>query len=334
MSLSLTDQGELLTALHARDGSRPFDVFLDRFRRRMGARCAMIVRQRGAEGVIARHVVAQRGMVVAPPDSALLLAMRPGRSYPLDELWPQVTGGGRAIRSASAGGNQWLVALDSPGGFNATDSALMTSLSPHVAIACQNLAQLDDARDALTATETGAVPAWVVAWSLRDRLGRAVAGDGGPAPRGQAALAERLANGAAMAIGDDVLALPPPIDHGGDAVALMLSRIPARPIDRAAAFAAEHGTSRSEAATGDRVGGRRYTQRSGGGDGHHRRNRASLFQAALRDHRCQGGRPIWCGWYSPGWRPWPSPVPGTLAAAPRSYGPVATKPVLRKSGLP
>jgi len=244
MTLGRIDGGELLTALYAVGTDAPFALFLERFRRRVGGALAALVEHRGRGGWTIRFAADRDVAAALPLDRTALTVMRPGRVYDLAEV-DSMAGAGRLVRSGSAAGDQWLAAFGGGRGFSAADSVLMADLSPHVAIACDTLARLDDAREEAAAAGA-ALARGGIGWALLDIGGGRVAGAAPPAsPRDRATLADAVAGGAPLAVGGEAVAVPPPADTG--AAALALFRTPTQPINRARAFAAAHGLSLPEA---------------------------------------------------------------------------------------
>ena len=248
--LARVDCDELLIALHAPDGDAPFDAFLDRLRRRLGAREAMLERRRPDGSWATRHAAGAGGGAgaAARPDRAQLLDLRPGRVYGLAEIGLTAPGDGRVLRLVNRAGDQWLAAIDRPGGFVAADGALLSSLAPHVALACENRVRAELLHERLAAAEAALARAGV-GWALIDAAGERVSGHAVPASPGQrAALAAAIIAGAEPgAIGQTVAVAPPLSDSGSAAAALALFRTSPVPLDRARIFAVSHGVPLAQA---------------------------------------------------------------------------------------
>lgn len=246
MALTHVDQSELLTALYAPAAGEGdlFRLFLHRLCRRTGARGAGIVERRGLRWQT--HAVGTRPAI----DRDALMSVRPDRVYRAGDvggdLDTDAAVDARLIRSHAAAADRWLIVTDSASGFDAADSALLSALAPHVAIAGEAYARCETLRHDLAAARAALGRAGV-AWALLDAAGEIVAGDVSATPHDRATLARRISGGASAAVVDGTLGLPPPDDGPSHAAALALARIEAVPIDRVATFRALTGASVSEA---------------------------------------------------------------------------------------
>ena len=245
--LARVDRDELLTALHAPDADAPFTAFLDRLRRRLGAREAVLEARRPDGTWLTRRVAAAVAEAAPRPDRARLLDLRPGRVYGFDEIGVATPGDGRILRLSNTAGDQWLAAIDRPDGFAAADGALLSGLAPHVALACENRARVEQLSERLGGAEAALARAGV-GWALLDANGERVSGHAVPAaPSRRAALAAAIASGDAVTVAGETIAVAPPRTDGGSAAALALFRTSPVPIDRARVFAATYRVPLAEA---------------------------------------------------------------------------------------
>lgn len=246
MVVSRVDQAELLTVLHSGDGTSPFAIFLDRLRRRTGAGGTMLAERRGGGEWSAWRALAPGSEAPAGLTRDVLTTLRPGRVYAFEEI-DLADEAGRVVRSTGVSGDRWLVAHGGLG-LSAADSALLSGLAPHVAIACDNRAKVDGVRVELAAAQA-ALARCGVAWALLDGAGRPVAGAALPvSARDRATLAAAMARGAQVGIAGDAIGLrAPATDGSGDDGTLLLARVATHPIDRARVFAATHRVAASEA---------------------------------------------------------------------------------------
>jgi DNA-binding CsgD family transcriptional regulator len=242
MMLSRVDQLELLTALYAVSEDVPFQLFLDRLRRRtIAAEAFLIIRD--ARAIWSSHQAAPHGMAALPDiDRDMLTSLRPGRVYALEEMGQSIEG--RIVRSEDTRGDRWCGVRGGGRGYSAADSALLAALLPHMAIAFDNRALLAEAATAQAAARV-ALERAAVDWSLLDERGGHVAGSPCPVPPWRtAAMIETLTDGAEIATAGAAIGLPPPGPGHG---ALVLFRTTGQPIDRPAALAADYGLTRAEA---------------------------------------------------------------------------------------
>ncbi|MBN8850172.1 MULTISPECIES: LuxR family transcriptional regulator [unclassified Sphingomonas] len=183
MAFSRIDETDLLLPLHegAREEPR-WATFLDRLRRRTRADAA--------------HLIITPGPLPAPLPAIAPDRLRPNRVYAAAELDEAPAHGDlRIMRVTETGGTNAILAVSTTErAFAAADSALLSALAPHLAVALAALvaserlrARLATAEDALTRTGTG--------WIGFDRDARVIDCDPG------AASALRKLTGSAPAIG-------------------------------------------------------------------------------------------------------------------------------------
>ncbi|TPE62249.1 hypothetical protein FJQ54_06895 [Sandaracinobacter neustonicus] len=246
MTLARTDQRELLGVLHAAatEGPAGISAFLERVRRRVGAASALLIERRAHGEWLERRADAAHLPPAPAPEHRLLLNLRPERLYTLAEAAPEAVGAGRIIRSRSSSGDQWLVALNAEDRFDAADGTLMSDLAPHIAIACETAARLEEARADLALARIALARAGV-GWALMDRGGHVIAGDTPPTGQPRAAFADTAEGRNGVVAGGLISVRPPPDEQRGAALALF--RTGRVPDDAVPAFAASHSVPPSEA---------------------------------------------------------------------------------------
>jgi DNA-binding CsgD family transcriptional regulator len=189
--LSRIDQGDLLLPLHEGVHEEPrWQTFLARLRSRTAADHAGLIlhRESGSEHA-ATGFIAVRGRAEAADgfparlsgfDSAPYTELRPGRVYRAEELLApgeRRAGFARFVRVAGPLGTGALLTIGhARTDFPAADSALLSGLAPHLAIALRTLAELELAgrRRAIGA---GALSRQGLGWLALDREGRLIDGD-------------------------------------------------------------------------------------------------------------------------------------------------------------
>lgn len=176
MSLSRTDENELLTALHAGlFQEAPWRLFLTRLRARAEADQCLLFARPDADAVWTEvDAVRARGIDAGqftPPDFG---ALRPGRVYADAELGgaSDEEEGARHIRVSWPDGGELALSLTrAKGEFRARDAALLASLAPHLTIALRAHMEMETARRRAVVAET-ALADFAVAWVLLDARGR------------------------------------------------------------------------------------------------------------------------------------------------------------------
>ncbi|SFR92223.1 helix-turn-helix transcriptional regulator [Sphingomonas jatrophae] len=240
MTLSRSDEIDLLTVLHDGVHEEPrWATFLGRMLRRTRAdHVSLIVAQgdtpihRAAQWFAGRDVRSQADRLdhLAGLDPTPYHRLRPGRVYAATEMMdPQDAGHSRFQRdylerigirfgrfmriTERGGGSAWLSVTRTADDFSAADSALLSSLAPHLSIALRTLAELDRARFR-AAVADDALRRAGVGWTALDREARPL-DRGGSAPPGERPLGQ-LPAALPMAVqgaGDpplDLLAVPVP----------------------------------------------------------------------------------------------------------------------------
>ena len=185
MPLSRADETELLTVLY--DGlheTPPWSSFLHRLLRRLGADRISLIFGRGESpdrsapqfdaaryGEEEQRRVARSAMIDLLQDRKL----RPGRVYDSDEISdPRASAAGRFMRVAEPGGlSAWLAITGREGAFGAADSALLSSLAPHLVTMLKLYAVMERASLKLAISEDALARAGV-GWEAVDELGRSV----------------------------------------------------------------------------------------------------------------------------------------------------------------
>lgn len=172
MSLSRTDENELLTALHSgvvQDA--PWRLFLQRLRARTDADlCRLVIRAAGSpQWAEADAVRARDGADFVAPDFEML---RPGRVYADAELEESGDERGRHIRLAwPEGGTLVLSLYRRREDFRARDAALLSALAPHLVIALRTQQEIEGARRRNRMAET-VLADFMMAWIVLDARGR------------------------------------------------------------------------------------------------------------------------------------------------------------------
>jgi DNA-binding CsgD family transcriptional regulator len=174
MAISRQDETDLLTALHEGVLESPlWSTFLSRLRSRTVADYAGLILRRGdgspevSEFASARHVRQDLKQIYLGGlyrlDPVLNQPLRPNRVYALDEILdvrnadhqrfirecmaPAMIRFARLMRvSEVAGYDAWLVIAREKGDFDASETALLSALAPHVAIAVRTYAALQRER--------------------------------------------------------------------------------------------------------------------------------------------------------------------------------------------
>lgn len=219
--LSRSDEIDLLTALHEGLHEAPrWHTFLARLKRRTRADYAgLIIGQRGVrinramQWFAGRDLRAQAQQLAsaAALDPTPYLRLRPGRVYTATEmldpqdpnhqrlqqeyLEPLGVRYGRFMRvNAPGGGNAWLVVTCATHEFIGADSALLSSIAPHLSIALRTLGELERARFHAAVADDALARAGI-GWTAVDREVHALDGGGAPhrpvvGPRALAALTE------------------------------------------------------------------------------------------------------------------------------------------------
>lgn len=218
--LSRSDEIDLLTELHDGVHEEPrWATFLARMQRRTRAdHVWLIVGQsdvpihRAMQWFAGRDMRAQVTQLehFARLDPTPYYRLRPGRVYSADEMIDPDDARhsrfrreyldrigiryGRFMRIIESGGrNAWLSVTRAADDFTAADSALLSSLAPHLAIALRTLVELDRLRlQAATADNT--LRRAGIGWVMRDREARSID------------------RGGAMMTGDQGRADPAPVD--------------------------------------------------------------------------------------------------------------------------
>lgn len=169
--LGRVDEVELLTALHAGVHEMPqWQTFLERLRRRMRAGHCWLIIGSDDPDIRERHwLVAAPGLSADATSGSIPGAIRAARQRPdriytgndladlLPEPIPRLELSGkylRTIRVISPGVlSGWIAVARSGEDFSAADGAVLTALVPHLAIALQTMAALDDLRGRVTLGE-------------------------------------------------------------------------------------------------------------------------------------------------------------------------------------
>jgi DNA-binding CsgD family transcriptional regulator len=241
--LSRSDEIDLLTVLHEGLHEDPrWSTFLARMQRRTGAdHVSLIVGQgdvpihRATQWFAGRDMRAQAEQFadLAALDPTPYHRLRPGRVYSATELIdpqdanhsrfqrdylnPLGVRFGRFMRVAEPGGRSaWLTVTRAAHDFTAADSALLSSLAPHLSIALRTLGELERARFHVTVSDDALARAGI-GWAAVDGKARPLDGSGKPVPlaTAQRALAIFAAGPPAALRVDgerpfDLIALDPP----------------------------------------------------------------------------------------------------------------------------
>lgn len=279
--LSRSDEIDLLTELHDGVHEEPrWATFLARMQRRTRAdHVSLIVGQsdvpihRAMQWFAGRDMRAQVGQLehLARLDPTPYHRLRPGRVYAANELIDPDDARhsrfrreyldrigiryGRFMRIIETGGRSaWLSVTRAADDFTAADSALLSSLAPHLAIALRTLVKLD--RLCLqAATADNALRRAGIGWAMMDRDARPI-GHGGAMVTGNRGAAEPVRASPAMAIdGGTTLDILPSlaVEHltGAATTPVMLTLVRRPPVLGMAAEAAlsrTYGLSPKEAA--------------------------------------------------------------------------------------
>ena len=202
--LARSDEIDLLTALYDGLHEAPrWRTFLARLERRTRADYAgLIIGQRdvpidrATQWFAGRDLRAQAQQLasLAALDPTPYLRLRPGRVYAATEmldpqdpnhqlfqqayLEPLGIRFGRFMRiNEPGGGNAWLVVTGTSHEFTGADSALLSSLAPHLSIALRTLSELERARFHAAAADDALARAGI-GWTAVDRDARALDGGG------------------------------------------------------------------------------------------------------------------------------------------------------------
>ncbi len=206
MALHRTDEIELLAELHEGERQQPrWRGFLGHLQRRCAADEAALVFCNGEPTKAARgaHWRASRargeGARAALPWAGLDIdRLRLGRVYAFSELsrhatlsadavHPSTDANGRVMRIADEGAwSAWLIVSKDAGDLSAADSALLSALAPHIAIAMRNLAAIEHERTRASIQEE-ALKKLGVAWRAHDGAGKTLTQGGAPWPTAGAA---------------------------------------------------------------------------------------------------------------------------------------------------
>jgi len=179
MSLSRTDENELLTALHAGVfQDEPWRLFLSRLRARTEAElCRLFIRAAGEANWTEVDSVRARAADETSFEAPAFDMLRPGRVYADAELVGTGEGGGRHIRVSWPDGGELTLSIHrAKEDFRARDAALLASLAPHLVIALRAHIEFDGARRRSLVAEA-VLADFAVAWVLLDARGRVLASD-------------------------------------------------------------------------------------------------------------------------------------------------------------
>jgi hypothetical protein len=168
MQISRADELDLLTVLHeGMHEQPPFGLFLGRLLRRVSAGAVRLLLARGEAGFEltarpnARQIITRARPVSAPDDPVPYRSLRPDRVYSFAEFPAPLDVAGRVVRTSSGDLDAWLAIRSDKDEFSARDGALLSALTPHLAIALRNYASVEHDR----------LQRQVADWAL-ERLGR------------------------------------------------------------------------------------------------------------------------------------------------------------------
>ncbi|MDO7842127.1 helix-turn-helix transcriptional regulator [Sphingomonas immobilis] len=191
MAITRQDETDLLTALH--DGvleDAPWATFLRRLRGRLRADDARLrIARPAAPDLVALEFFAPAGhgtpapVPAIAPFPAALARLRPNRVYGEEEIPADTAAYRRILRVVDdAGASAWLDVTRAQGAFSAADSAMLSQLGAHLAIALRTFVALTRARAGEAAAARG-LERLGTGWVMLDRRGHVL---------GWSAQAERL----------------------------------------------------------------------------------------------------------------------------------------------
>jgi DNA-binding CsgD family transcriptional regulator len=193
MPLTRLDETELLTVLYDGLHETPrWSSFLNRLLRRAHADHASLIFGQGDTPTrrATQFQAGREGQCALPSSGAL----RPGRVYDFDELLEPAepsngTQAGRVVRVTEAGGTSaWLTITRQEGAFSAADSALMSSLAPHLTVLLRTFVTLERLRLRNMIGEDALLRAGVH-WGALDGHGREIYNAGGRVAAGAEGIA-------------------------------------------------------------------------------------------------------------------------------------------------
>lgn len=179
MPLSRVDENDLLLPLHDGMHETPlWGTFLGRLRRRARADgAALLIRRIGVGSSQDTQIYTFISGMVAHADPASFKQLRPSRVYGEDEI-EGVEGPLRVARIDEPGGAliAWAMVARSQEEFAAADSALLSALVPHLAVALRGFAALEQERGRVAASDA-ALSRLGGGWLTIDGEGRVLAAD-------------------------------------------------------------------------------------------------------------------------------------------------------------